>query len=54
MAEYIQLRGLSDEAHEGLKDLAAAEHRSVNAQILVLIERAVAAYAASREAGEAR
>ena len=37
----LSLRGLSDEVYEGLKRLAASNHRSMQEQVRLLIEREV-------------
>ncbi|MDP2171853.1 MAG: Arc family DNA-binding protein [Rhodocyclaceae bacterium] len=38
----LTIRGLPDELHQQLKQLADAHHRSVNRETIVLIERAMA------------
>lgn len=37
----LSLRGLSDEVYEGLRQLAARNHRSMQEQVRLLIEREV-------------
>ena len=37
----LSLRGLSDQAYEGLRQLATSNHRSMQEQVRLLIEREV-------------
>ena len=37
----LSLRGLSDQAYEGLRQLATSTHRSMQEQVRLLIEREV-------------
>lgn len=51
---YLTVRNLSKPLHAALKKLAAANRRSVNAEVVMAIERHVAAHATAKAIGDSR